>query len=65
MKFIPTPLPGVYEVHPRVFADERGYFFESYNQQAWEAAGIQAHFVQDNESQSARGVLRGLHFQQC
>lgn len=63
MTFLPTPLSGVFEVHPRVFSDERGYFFESYNRTAWESAGIDALFVQDNESKSMRGVLRGLHFQ--
>jgi dTDP-4-dehydrorhamnose 3,5-epimerase len=50
-------------IEPRVFGDERGFFYESYNQRAMIAAGITAEFVQDNHSRSARGVLRGLHYQ--
>jgi dTDP-4-dehydrorhamnose 3,5-epimerase len=48
---------------PRVWEDERGYFFESYNRQTFEAAGISTQFVQDNQARSAKGVLRGLHYQ--
>jgi len=48
---------------PRVFPDERGYFFESYNSRTWEEAGVTTKFVQDNQARSTRGVLRGLHYQ--
>jgi dTDP-4-dehydrorhamnose 3,5-epimerase len=58
-----TALPGVLLVEPRVFGDDRGFFFESYNARAFAAAGIDATFVQDNHSRSRRGVLRGLHYQ--
>ena len=58
-----TPLEGLLLVRPRVFQDERGWFTESYNRAAFEAAGIKETFVQDNHSASARGTLRGLHFQ--
>jgi dTDP-4-dehydrorhamnose 3,5-epimerase len=64
MKATPTALDGVLIVEPKVFGDARGYFFESFNQQAFDAAvGAATNFVQDNHSHSARGVLRGLHFQ--
>jgi dTDP-4-dehydrorhamnose 3,5-epimerase len=63
LKKIPTSLPGVFILEPRVFADERGFFFESYNQQALADAGITENFVQDNHSCSSRNVLRGLHYQ--
>jgi len=63
MKIIHTEIPGLVEVEPRVFGDERGYFFESYNQNLYEEAGIKAQFAQDNQSLSGKGVLRGLHFQ--
>ncbi len=63
MKVEPTGLPGVMLITPKVFGDERGFFFESWNERAFEAAGIRARFVQDNHSRSARGVLRGLHYQ--
>lgn len=64
MTFVPTEIAGVWIIEPRVFADERGYFFESFAQREFEAAvGQQVNFVQDNESASAYGVLRGLHFQ--
>jgi len=63
MPFSPTPIAGLLEYTPRVFGDERGYFFESYNEEVFGAAGIEAGFVQDNEARSTRGVLRGLHFQ--
>jgi dTDP-4-dehydrorhamnose 3,5-epimerase len=63
IKKIPTSLPGVFILEPRVFGDERGFFFESYNQQTMAEAGILAGFVQDNHSSSCRNVLRGLHYQ--
>ena len=64
MKVIETSLPGVLILEPRVFGDDRGHFFESWNQQKFDAAvGHAVHFVQDNQSRSRRGVLRGLHFQ--
>lgn len=63
MKVIPTALEGVLILEPAVFGDERGYFFESYNRQAFKHAGIDAVFVQDNQSLSRKGVMRGLHFQ--
>ena len=63
LKKIPTSLPGVFALEPRVFGDERGFFFESYNQQLMADAGITESFVQDNHSCSSRNVLRGLHYQ--
>jgi dTDP-4-dehydrorhamnose 3,5-epimerase len=64
MKVIPTALPGVLILEPKVFADERGFFLESFNQRAFdEAIGEHVEFVQDNHSRSQRGVLRGLHYQ--
>jgi len=63
MKVSPTALPDVKRIEPRVFTDERGYFFESWNARALADGGIEATFVQDNHSQSKRGVLRGLHYQ--
>ena len=63
MNIIETELPGVLIVEPKVFGDSRGYFFESWNQAAYEAAGITNKWVQDNESKSSYGVLRGLHYQ--
>ena len=61
MKRIDTALPGVCIIEPRVFADPRGFFLESYNRDAFVGLGITATFVQDNHSKSANGVLRGLH----
>lgn len=58
-----TSIPGVVIIEPRVFADSRGYFFESYSQREFEEKVGPVHFVQDNESCSTRGVMRGLHFQ--
>ena len=58
-----TALPGVKLIEPRVFGDERGFFLESWNARVFADAGIDAAFVQDNHSRSARGVLRGLHYQ--
>lgn len=63
MNIIETELPGVLIVEPKVFGDARGYFFESWNQATYEAAGITNKWVQDNESKSCFGVLRGLHYQ--
>ena len=63
LKVTPTALPEVLLVEPRIFGDARGFFFESWNAKAFAAAGIDAAFVQDNQSRSGRGTLRGLHFQ--
>jgi len=63
VKIIETSIPGLLILEPRVFADTRGYFLESYNQQKLSEAGISTVFVQDNESKSGRGVIRGLHYQ--
>ncbi|MBQ3171904.1 MAG: dTDP-4-dehydrorhamnose 3,5-epimerase [Mailhella sp.] len=63
MKVISTPIAGVYIVEPRVFEDVRGYFFESYNKAKFEAAGLHYDFIQDNQSKSSYGTVRGLHFQ--
>ena len=63
MKVTPTELPDVLLIEPRVFADERGFFFESYNRRALAEAGLAGEFAQDNHSRSTRGVLRGLHYQ--
>lgn len=63
MKLTPTALPDVLLIEPKVFGDERGFFFESWNQRALAAAGLDASFVQDNHSRSVRNVLRGLHYQ--
>ena len=63
MNIIKTGIEGVVIIEPRVFPDPRGYFFESYNRKAFEEAGGQVDFGQDNESRSSYGVFRGLHFQ--
>lgn len=63
MKIIHTEIDGVVILEPDVFGDERGYFFESYSQARFDALVRPVRFVQDNESKSKRGVLRGLHFQ--
>lgn len=64
MKIIETPLKGAFEIIPKVFEDPRGYFFEAFNLQTFKAeTGIDPVFVQDNESYSSYGVIRGLHFQ--
>ena len=64
MKVVPTGLPGVMVVEPRVFADARGFLFESHNRRSFrEATGIDVEFVQDNHSHSVRHALRGLHYQ--
>ena len=61
--FTETEIKGVYVIEPTVFGDHRGYFMETYSQQAFEEAGLHYTFVQDNQSKSSYGVLRGLHFQ--
>ena len=63
MEFEPTRLPEVVLIKPRVFGDSRGFFFETWQQQKFAAAGIDVRFVQDNHSHSIRHTLRGLHFQ--
>ena len=61
--FIETEIPGLIIFEPKVWGDHRGYFYESFNQQTFAAAGIDCHFVQDNQARSDFGVLRGLHYQ--
>lgn len=63
MNVIETALPGVLIIEPKVFGDARGFFLETWNQQSFANAGLTMDFVQDNHSRSARGVLRGLHYQ--
>jgi len=63
IKKIPTDLPGVWILEPRVFGDERGFFLESYNERTMAEIGVTDRFVQDNHSSSQRNVLRGLHYQ--
>ena len=63
MAFIKTSLPGLLIFEPKTFEDSRGYFFESYNQQVFQQEGININFVQDNQSLSKYGVVRGLHYQ--
>jgi dTDP-4-dehydrorhamnose 3,5-epimerase len=63
MQFEPTRLPEVVLIKPRVFGDERGFFFETWNERVFRDAGIGASFVQDNHSRSGKHTLRGLHFQ--
>lgn len=64
MKVTPTAIPDVLLIEPKVFGDSRGFFFESFNQKSFnEATGLNVNFVQDNHSRSAKGVLRGLHYQ--
>jgi dTDP-4-dehydrorhamnose 3,5-epimerase len=63
MELINAPLEGMLIIEPRVFEDDRGYFFESWNRRKLASHGVDLSFVQDNESCSARGVLRGLHYQ--
>ena len=63
MKIIKTFIEGVVIIEPRLFKDERGYFFESFNQVEFEEKVCKTRFVQDNESKSSYGVIRGLHFQ--
>ncbi len=61
--FHKTDIEGVYIIEPKVFGDERGYFMETYNEKDFKEAGLNYNFVQDNESRSHKGVLRGLHYQ--
>lgn len=61
--FSTTPIPGLVIFTPRIFGDERGYFYEVFNAEKWREAGIERPFVQDNQAFSSRGVLRGLHYQ--
>ncbi|BAY60725.1 dTDP-4-dehydrorhamnose 3,5-epimerase [Calothrix brevissima NIES-22] len=64
MRVTPTEIPDLLVIEPQVFGDERGYFYESYNEKTWrEKTGIIEHFVQDNHSRSAKNILRGLHYQ--
>lgn len=63
MKVIKTEIPGLLEIIPNVFEDDRGYFYESFNKDIYAGLGIHEEFVQDNQSLSHTGVLRGLHFQ--
>ncbi|WP_224360494.1 dTDP-4-dehydrorhamnose 3,5-epimerase [Hyalangium versicolor] len=64
MKVIPTEIPGVLIIEPKVFGDERGFFLETFNSKRYADAGIPGPFVQDNYSRSVKGTLRGLHFQE-
>lgn len=63
MEIIKTPIEGLLVIEPQVFRDARGYFVETYNEERYQQAGIAARFVQDNQSCSSYGVVRGLHFQ--
>jgi dTDP-4-dehydrorhamnose 3,5-epimerase len=63
MPFIATNIQGLLVFEPKVFGDSRGYFFESYNAQVFEQEGVTTKFVQDNQSSSCYGVIRGLHYQ--
>ena len=63
MKIVETPLPGVIQIEPDVFGDERGFFIETYSEKRYRDAGIKESFVQDNHSRSRQGVIRGLHYQ--
>jgi dTDP-4-dehydrorhamnose 3,5-epimerase len=63
MKFVSTTLPDVLTIEPQVYGDQRGFFMETYHDQKFNKAGIPFHFVQDNQSGSCRGALRGLHYQ--
>ena len=62
-KFTKTSIEGVYIIEPTIFGDERGYFMETYHQIEFKEAGLDLNFVQDNQSKSTKGVIRGLHFQ--
>jgi len=61
--FTPCPISGLYEIQPKVFEDDRGYFLETYSERDFRSNGITLPFVQDNQSLSGKGTLRGLHFQ--
>ena len=61
--FVETPIKDLYIIEPTVFGDHRGYFMETYHAEEFKSAGLDMNFVQDNQSSSRKGVLRGLHFQ--
>jgi len=63
MKFIPTHIPDIIIIEPRVFGDHRGFFMETWRADDFKKNGIPTHFVQDNHSKSTKGILRGLHYQ--
>ncbi len=63
MKIIATNFPGLLVIEPKIYSDDRGYFFESYRKEHFKKAGLELEFKQDNQSKSTRGVLRGLHYQ--
>jgi dTDP-4-dehydrorhamnose 3,5-epimerase len=63
MKIINEPLPGLFVIQPTVFSDARGHFFESYRQDLFEKIGVPTNYVQDNQSLSNKGIVRGMHFQ--
>jgi len=63
MKIVDTDIPGLLIIEPSIFKDSRGYFYESYNEKSLLDVGLDLHFVQDNESRSGFGVVRGLHYQ--
>ena len=63
MEIIKTPIEGLLVIRPKIFGDDRGYFFESWSHQAYKDIGLDLNFIQDNQSLSQKGVLRGLHFQ--
>ena len=63
MEIVKTPIEGLLVIKPKIFADDRGYFFESWSKAAFKKEGLHLNFVQDNQSLSVKGVLRGLHFQ--
>ena len=63
MEVIKTPIEGLLVIRPKIFSDDRGYFFESWSKQSYKDIGLDLNFIQDNQSLSKKGVLRGLHFQ--
>ena len=63
MPFITTDIPGLLVFEPKIFEDSRGYFFESYNEKTFQQQGVNIQFIQDNQSSSSCGVIRGLHYQ--
>jgi dTDP-4-dehydrorhamnose 3,5-epimerase len=63
VKITETEIPGLLIIHPDIYEDDRGYFYESYNERIFRGHGIEPRFVQDNESRSVRNVIRGLHYQ--
>src|SRR5687767_13687992 len=65
MKITDLPLAGLKLIEPKIFADDRGFFFESYRKDALTAAGVDVELVQDNHSRSVKGTVRGLHFQKA